>query len=83
MGPGYGFVQVTDSQGNTTTVFEGSFGGGSPPAYGGPAGIFSGSMAPGSTLGTNFIPGWFTSSGHLPLGGFIPKPDGGVAKKKY
>jgi RHS repeat-associated protein len=42
-------------------------GGGSPGSYGGPAGMFPGTMAPGSTLGTNFFPGWFDPPTKPPL----------------
>ena len=74
MGPGTGYVTLSNDQGERVVVFSASFGRSSPP-YGGVAGIFAGTMAPGSTLGTLFVPGWFTPSGKPPgsFGGFLPK----------
>lgn len=49
----------------------GDGGGVSSGTYGGVAGMFAGTMAPNSTLGTNFIPGWFGPVGGGQPGGAV------------
>lgn len=70
------YVDDNDASGRVAGGNVGGSGGPISSAYGGVAGMFGGTMAPGSTLGTNFVPGWFGSPNGSPQtagGGGPPK----------